>query len=49
MKHKFTNLFSGRPKSTSIRWKHNMAKTQMQNIRMRSICINDHKQDTTTV
>ncbi|XP_071858473.1 tachykinin-like peptides receptor 86C isoform X1 [Bombus fervidus] len=40
---------SSRLKSTSIRWKHNMPKTQMQNIRMRSICINDHKQDTTTV
>ncbi|XP_060819533.1 tachykinin-like peptides receptor 86C isoform X2 [Bombus pascuorum] len=40
---------SSRLKSTSIRWKHNMPKTQMQNIRMRSTCINDHKQDTTTV
>ncbi|XP_050600134.1 tachykinin-like peptides receptor 86C isoform X3 [Bombus affinis] len=40
---------SGRLKSASIRWKRNMAKTQMQNIRMRSICIYDHKQDTTTV
>ncbi|KAK9309319.1 hypothetical protein QLX08_001052 [Tetragonisca angustula] len=40
---------SGRLKSTSIRWKHNMAETQMQNLRIRSISINDHKQDTTVV